>query len=223
MTETTERQGKRKAERLSEQQIVDAALEIIRESGVDGLSMRLLSRKLNVTPMATYYYVADKQGLLDLVARWAVGTIEIPEKDSGEWYERLRLLIDRVETALRHNKGIAEVLLSRIMITQREVMNAVMEILVDAGFDSASVVKGYASIHTYLFGRYRVAIAQEETMRPTKAEADTPLEVDDTIARLMPVTRTLTGRDYYTFGIETLIYGLRVQLRRQNTADGLEM
>nr|WP_271213004.1 hypothetical protein [Rhodococcus wratislaviensis] len=40
---------------------------------------------------------------------------------------------------------------------------------------------------------------------------------------MMPVTRTLTGHDYYAFGIETLIYGLRVQLQRQNIAGCLEM
>ncbi|MBC2592352.1 TetR family transcriptional regulator [Rhodococcus aetherivorans] len=222
MTETTEGRSKRKSERLSEQQIIDAALEIIRESGVEGLSMRLLSRRLNVTPMATYYYVRDKQDLLDLVARWAMGTIEIPDKDSGPWYERLRLLVDRIETALRQNKGIAEVLLGRIMLTQRSVMNGIMEILLDAGFDRASVVEGYAAIHTYLFGRYRVAIGSESRV-PRDADDDVATESDDTVARMMPVTRTLTGRDYYTFGIETLIYGLRVQLRRQNTADALEM
>lgn len=220
MTETTERRSKRKSERLSEQQIIDAALDIIRESGVDGLSMRLLSRRLNVTPMATYYYVNDKQGLLDLVARWAMGTIEIPDKDSGPWYERLRLVVDRIEAALRRNKGIAEVLLSRIMLTQRSVMSGIMEILEDAGFDHASIVEGYAAIHTYLFGRYRVAIGQENMTPPEEDDKDAP---DDIVTRMQPVTRTLVGRDYYTFGIETLIYGLRVQLKRQNSADQLEM
>jgi TetR/AcrR family transcriptional regulator, tetracycline repressor protein len=222
VTDTTAGRSKRKSERLSEQQIIDAALEIIRESGVDGLSMRLLSRRLNVTPMATYYYVRDKQDLLDLVARWAMGTIEIPDKDSGPWYERLRLLVDRVETALRRNKGVAEVLLSRIMITQRSVMNGIMEILVDAGFEGPNVVKGYAAIHTYLFGRYRVAIGQGNVNRPNLDE-ELVEHPQDIVDKMQPFTRTLTGRDYYTFGIETLIYGLRVQLRRQNTADELEI
>lgn len=221
MTETAARQGKRKSERLSEQQIVDAALEIIRESGVDALSMRLLSRRLNVTPMATYYYVRDKQALLDLVAQWAMGAIEIPDRNSGEWYERLRLIVDRIETALRRNKGIAEVLLSRIMITQRSVMEGIMEILADAGFDDANVVKGYAAIHTYLFGRYRVAIGDGNINRP---DPDGDLgEPQDIVDKVQPFARNLTGRDYYTFGIETIIYGLRVQLRRQNTADELTL
>ena len=36
---------------------------------------------------------------------------------------------------------------------------------------------------------------------------------------MAPFTMNLGGRDYYSFGIETLIYGLRSQLRRQDVTD----
>jgi AcrR family transcriptional regulator len=205
-----------KAERLTEDQIVDAALAIIRESGVQALSMRSLSRQLGVSAMAPYYYVSDKQGLLDLVAKRALGEIQIPDTSIGPWYLRLRLVIDQVEAELRHNQGIAEVLLGRIMFSQRRVMNAIMAILEDAGFEGPTVVKSYALIHTYLFGRYRVAIGQHEVDEATLSDGDGP---DDTVARMSPFNKGLAGRDYYSFGIETLIYGLRAQLRRQNIAD----
>jgi len=42
------------------------------------------------------------------------------------------------------------------------------------------------------------------------------------VKRLSPFTKNLVGRDYYSFGIETLIYGLRSQLRRQNLADDID-
>lgn len=57
---------------LSEAEIVEAALRVVRADGVDKLSMRLLSRELGVSPMAPYYYVADKRELLDLVATAAL-------------------------------------------------------------------------------------------------------------------------------------------------------
>jgi AcrR family transcriptional regulator len=207
-----------KAERLTENQIVDAALAIIKESGVQGLSMRSLSRQLGVSAMAAYYYVNDKQGLLDLVAKRALGEIEIPDRSLGPWYLRLRVVIDQVEAELRRNQGIAEVILGRTMFSQRRVMNAVMEILEDAGFDGPNVINSYALIHTYLFGRYRVAIGQHEIPETATAAADGD-GPDDTVNRMSPFLKNLVGRDYYTFGIETLIYGLRNQLRRQNVAD----
>lgn len=207
-----------KAERLSEDQIVDAALAIIRDSGVEGLSMRSLSRQLGASPMAAYYYVRDKQGLLDLVAKRALSEVQIPDNAVGPWYVRLQLLVDQVEAGLRHNHGVAEVLLGRIMFSQRSVMNAIMEVLEEAGFEGANVVKAYALIHTYLFGRYRVAMVQHdlELSRPADQRAESH---DDTVERLAPFTNNLVGRDYYSFGIETLIYGLRSQLRRQDVSD----
>jgi AcrR family transcriptional regulator len=205
-----------KAERLTENQIVDAALAIIKESGVQALSMRSLSRQLGVSAMAAYYYVNDKQGLLDLVAKRALGEIEIPDRSLGPWYLRLRVVIDQVEAELRRNQGIAEVLLGRTMFSQRRVMNAVMEILEDAGFDGPNVINAYALIHTYLFGRYRVVVGQHDMEEARLVDGGDP---QDVVNRLSPFTKNLVGRDYYSFGIETLIYGLRSQLRRQNAAD----
>jgi AcrR family transcriptional regulator len=208
-----------KAERLTEDQIIDAALAIIKESGVQALSMRSLSRQLGVSAMAAYYYVNDKQGLLDLVAKRALGEIEIPDRSLGPWYLRLRVVIDQVEAELRRNQGIAEVLLGRTMFSQRRVMNAVMEILEDAGFDGPNVINAYALIHTYLFGRYRVVVGQHDMEEARLVDGGDP---QDVVNRLSPFTKNLVGRDYYSFGIETLIYGLRSQLRRQNAADDVD-
>ena len=53
---------------LSESRIVDAAMALVIEEGVEGLSMRRLAAILNVTPMALYRHVADKRALEGLLA-----------------------------------------------------------------------------------------------------------------------------------------------------------
>src|ERR1700684_550207 len=53
---------------LDKQSIVSAALDIIAERGVAGLSMRLLSQRLGVSLGATYRHVPNKDELLRLVA-----------------------------------------------------------------------------------------------------------------------------------------------------------
>src|SRR4051794_40711395 len=192
---------------LTEEAIVDAALAVIRRDGVEGLSMRALSRELGTSPMAAYYYVANKEELLDLVAARALAAIEAPD-DDGEWPVRLRTLIDRVDDALRHYRGVGEVLLDRMHRTQTHVMRGIMEILSEAGFDDADVALGYALIHTYLFGRYRV------TMTQVMPEVDGTEGGSDILSRVGPLSTTLRGRDYYDFGAETLILGLQSRLAR---------
>jgi TetR/AcrR family transcriptional regulator, tetracycline repressor protein len=193
---------------LTEEQIVDAALRVIRADGVDGLTMRRLSRELGVSAMAAYYYVANKQELLDIVAARALADITVPGAELS-WHVRLRMLIDRIDAELRHYRGVEEVLLERMHSTQRHVMRAMMELLAEAGFDDAGVVMAYATVHTYLFGRYRVTLAG-----PPHVDSHVEDE-DDIVDRLRPTVASLHGRDYYEFGVDTVVAGLRAQLRKQ--------
>ncbi len=192
---------------LTEAQIVDAALRVIGEDGVDSLSMRRLSRELGVSAMACYYYVANKEELLDLVAKRALAGIQIPTDSGLPWHVRLRVLIERIDAELRHYQGVGEVLLERMRSTDRRIMCGTMEILEEAGFDDDAIVMAYATVHTYLFGRYRVTMSGPPQSKNT--------EHDDIASRLQPTILKLRGRDYFDFGAGTLVAGLRAQLQVQ--------
>jgi AcrR family transcriptional regulator len=194
------------ARSLTEAAIVDAALEIIRRSGVESLSMRALSRELGMSHMAAYYYVTNKDELLDLVAARALADLPVPDSAGADWPVRLRAVIDHIDRALREYRGVGEVLLDRMHHTQKHVMRAVMEILSEAGFTDAEVAMAYALIHTYLFGRYRV------TMTAPPRVAEPGVDEHDIVSRVAPLSATLHGRDYYDFGVDTLIKGLESRL-----------
>ncbi len=205
---TEARTGESREKPLNEGEIVDAALRLIKQSGIDGLSMRRLSKELGRSHMAMYYYVSDKGALLDLVARAALSDITIPEGADRAWDARLRDLIGSIDEQLRTHPGIGEILLDRMLSTDRRILNAAMDILVDAGFDDADVLMAYATVHTYLFGRYQLVTAQPPTIEQ---------EVTDTVARLVKTLPALTGRDFFNFGVDTLITGLRERLERQGS------
>jgi AcrR family transcriptional regulator len=192
---------------LTEEQIVDAALDIIRAEGLDALSMRRLSRELGRSAMAPYWYVNDKRELLDLVARKLLSEVELPEPDSGPWEERLRAVVTGIDGRLHAHPGIATVLLERMRSTDRRLMNGILEILQSAGFKGADIFLSYAMIHTYLFGRYQVV----ELDTPDPSEVD-PGELEDTLATLVPHLTGLRGRDFFNYGLDTIIEGLRAQL-----------
>jgi AcrR family transcriptional regulator len=202
------------ARTLTEEAIVDAALRVIRNSGVESLTMRALSRELGMSPMAAYYYVANKEELLDLVAARALADIRLPRSATAPWPVRLRTLIDRIDEALRNYRGVGEVLLDRMHRTQKHVMRAVMELLGEAGFGDAEIAMAYALIHTYLFGRYRVTMSAPP---PVEHVADDP---DDVVARVGPLSTALHGRDYYDFGVDTLIRGLESRLAAAGPSEG---
>jgi AcrR family transcriptional regulator len=53
---------------ISADRIVEAALEIVDQSGVDVLTMRALAARLGVAVTAIYWHVGDKEALLDAIA-----------------------------------------------------------------------------------------------------------------------------------------------------------
>lgn len=193
---------------LTENQIVEAALTIIRAEGLEALSMRRLSRELGRSAMAPYWYVNDKQELLELVARKLLAEVEIPPAAAGPWDERLRTVLDNIDARLHDHPGVASVLLERMTHTDLSLMSAIHQILLDAGFRGPRVFLSYAMIHTYLFGRYQVQVLGGHDEWPSNPDLGEPLR------SLTPHLEHLRGRDFFAYGVDTLIEGLRVQLSK---------
>lgn len=197
---------------LTEDQIVDAALTVIRTEGLNALSMRRLSRELGRSAMAAYWYVEDKQQLLNLVAKKMLAEVPLPAPKSGTWEERLRKVVAGIDAKLREHPGIAEILLQRMLSTDRRLMNGIFDILLSAGFEDHEIFLSYAMIHTYLFGRYQVVLHADELPAPDYR----PDDLEDTVARLVPHLDRLRGRDFFSYGVDTIIAGLQARLEAKS-------
>jgi TetR/AcrR family tetracycline transcriptional repressor len=197
---------------LTEDQIVDAALSIIRKEGLEALSMRRLSRELGRSAMAAYWYVDDKQQLLNLVAKKMLAEVPLPDPESGTWDTRLRDVVGAIDAKLREHPGIAEILLQRMLFSDRRLMSGIFDILLSAGFADEEIFLSYAMIHTYLFGRYQVVLHADEL--PDRDAA--PEDIEDTVAKLIPHLDRLRGRDFFSFGVDTIIAGMHSRLKEKS-------
>lgn len=189
---------------LSESEIVEAALRVVRQDGVEKLSMRRLSRELGVSPMAPYYYVADKRELLDLVAGAALTGVRTPPRESGSWQQRLRELVDQIDERLRRHPGLGDVLIEQMLGKQLDLIAGIMTILADAGFNDRDILSAYATVHTYLFGRRRV--------NPRDPGPLSGVDLPDVVARATAHMPDLRGRYTYDFGMDVLVAGLEARL-----------
>lgn len=68
---------------LSAEQIVAAAVEILREGGLDSVSMRSVANRLGVTPPPVYARIGNKDALLDAVANHFLADVA-PAVEPGE-------------------------------------------------------------------------------------------------------------------------------------------
>ncbi len=69
---------------LTRERLVEAALELINEDGLDALSMRALADRLEVKAASLYWHVRDRRELLELLAESIVESIP-PVRARGGW------------------------------------------------------------------------------------------------------------------------------------------
>ncbi|MFJ5228291.1 TetR/AcrR family transcriptional regulator [Kitasatospora sp. NPDC088391] len=73
--------------------VVAAAVRLLDEQGEARFSMRALAARLDVTPMSLYWYVSDKDDLLELALDVVAGEMVLPEAgDGASWQAGLRAL-----------------------------------------------------------------------------------------------------------------------------------
>ena len=66
---------------MSRERVLRAAIDFADANGIDSLSMRKLARELGVEAMTLYYYVANKQDLLEGMTDLVAAEIELPAED----------------------------------------------------------------------------------------------------------------------------------------------
>src|ERR1700733_9755709 len=92
---------------LDKQSIVSAALDIIAERGVAGLSMRLLSQRLGVSLGATYRHVPNKDDLLRLGGAGLSGRIPPADDTEGDGFDQAKHVMLQIHDVLAAYPGMA--------------------------------------------------------------------------------------------------------------------
>jgi len=80
---------------LSRERVIDAAIRLADETGIDSLTMRRLAQELGVEAMSLYYYVANKDEILNGIVEVVVGEIELPPPGT-DWKAGLRRTAKKV-------------------------------------------------------------------------------------------------------------------------------
>lgn len=122
---------------LHRQAVADAALHLLREVGIDGLSMRGLAERLNVKAASLYWHVRDKDQVLELVADSLLAGIAVPLGTSG-WRPAVATACHAMSDLLSEESAAADVLLACLPAVQRSTLaRDLSRTLGDAGLANA--------------------------------------------------------------------------------------
>jgi AcrR family transcriptional regulator len=139
---------------LTREAILDAALDLADERGLDAVSMRAVAQRVGVTAMALYPYIGNKEALLDgLVDRLLASLLPV-DGGTGDWRDRLRRSGRAVRALARRHPSAYPLLLARPAVTPDavRVVDWIYSLLLEAGVPPRDVPRLERLLSTFVLG-----------------------------------------------------------------------
>lgn len=162
---------------LSTQKILDSALKVIDEVGIEKFSVHGVARDLGVKPPSIYYYFADREVLIASVCLRVLQDVRVPRRRSSEWGARLIQDALSYYRALRQHPNLATALLverkTRAGAASRfEDALAQLDAAGIAPTEGLALIDGVEGIAlSWITFQYAPSVAIDKTSFPTLAKA----------------------------------------------------
>jgi AcrR family transcriptional regulator len=225
----TEGSGARKRGRghpvIDREGMVEAALELLDDVGVEGLSMRRLAERLGVKAASLYWHVRNKEELLGLLADEICAGVREPDPDLP-WREKVETLVRENRRVLLLHRDAARILAGTVPAgpNRLRLAETMLGTLLGAGFSRRDAVRA-----AFLLTDYATHFVAEET-RPAgvgaandtgkqekRVEVRRSFEIlpEDEYPNIVALAGYLTDPDAngrFEFGLEALLDGLERKL-----------
>jgi len=121
--------------------------------GIGALTIRTLAQSLGVKPMSVYYYVANKDEILDAIVDLVFAEIELPVA-GGVWRVEMARRASSAREVLRRHPWATALLQSRVNPGPATLRhhNAVIGSLREGGFSLEQTAHAFALIDSYVYG-----------------------------------------------------------------------
>ena len=162
---------------LTRELITSVAADLIKEQGLDALTMRTVAARLGVSAMALYHHVEDKDEIVRMVGDDILAKIDLPDPDSGDWRELLTNTVMATHEALLSVPGMTTVLLTRTLLPHaHRLLFFCIKQFERAGLSSEEARLAYAGLHQLSIGRLMVQTSSNFDMH-THVPADNDLSI----------------------------------------------
>jgi AcrR family transcriptional regulator len=142
---------------LTRPRVVRTALRLVDEHGLATLTMRSLATELQVSPMALYNHVQDKEELLDLMLDLVLGEVDL-SAPAGDWATQMRALVCSYHQVLTAHPALTRLYSSRVRIGPHglRIMERGLGLLLRAGFSPADAADAFLALFTYTVGYHQM-------------------------------------------------------------------
>jgi len=138
---------------LSKERVLHAAVGLAARDGIESLTMRRLADELGAGAMSLYYYVPNKEELLDGMVEIVFSEIELPSTDV-DWRTAMRRRAISTREALNRHRWAVGLMESRTTPgpASLRLHDAVLGCLREAGFSIEMTIQAYSVQDAYIYG-----------------------------------------------------------------------
>lgn len=164
-----------RAHPVTRDEVLTAALAIVDDGGVDGLSMRRLATALGIEAMSLYHHFPDKDAILNGVVERVFGEMYMAEPFPEDWMVMAEEMMVAFRRVLLEHPNAIPLMARRPLNTgaSADFVEAPLAVLASSGLAPERVGQLYQSLVAYAFGHAFVA-----SDRPIAPE-DAPLRADE--------------------------------------------
>lgn len=140
---------------VTQDQLAAAALAVIDRDGLPGLSMRTVAKELNLSTMALYRYVSDREELESLVVELVLSSVDVqPPGGEVPWRERIEIMARRLRDAVGAHPSVVPLTLTHRHRSPSVLRwsETVLAILAEAGITGERRVIALRGLLSYLVG-----------------------------------------------------------------------
>ena len=140
-------------EPLTRERVLEAAMAMADEGGIEAISMRRLAERLGVEAMSLYHYAASKDEILSGIADIVVRQIELPPADR-DWKAAIRSCAISAHDVLRQHPWACGLLMSadHIIPSRMAMMEAILDRLGDAQLPGDRLDLAYHALDSHILG-----------------------------------------------------------------------
>jgi AcrR family transcriptional regulator len=170
--QVTSRRGGPAKKPLSQEAIVDVALQLLAREGLEGMSLRRVAAELKTGAASLYAYVESLEELQALVCDRGLGAVRTTGGAKRAWRERLVELLRSYLLVLLRTPGLAQLAMRTIAVGPNalRIIEALLALLAEGGVD-----RGTAAWATDLLTLHVTAIAAEQSERRKQPQPLAPV------------------------------------------------
>ena len=213
---------------MDRERIVDEALALLNEVGIDKLTTRKLAERLGVQQPALYWHFKNKSALLDAVNTAMLARYHTNRPKQGQdWVEFTYANARSIRTTLLAVRDGARLTAgTRPSNAEFADTEAVLRLYVDAGFSAPEAFGIAISITRYVVG-YVLEEQGEREREMIDSDADTsgdplaivaPYPLLSEALQILINMGTINTEEVFESGLRDMVEGMKVRLREKTRA-----